>query len=351
MRRVGAKDLVESLPDSLRATRGSSPPRWLFHGGPKEQLEKNVQRGSISDRDWSQHIMNGDSMWSLPSWRKGFYGSKNPLSALVYGDFAADGGERPWLIAFKLRDGSRKPPRALSYAFGTLESKRFSSWLEKNAHRFGNASAAELIARLQASGDVDEDGRFLSLPRGDLGEKVKKTPNERLAEQILDAYLHDQQAHVVEDSQENWSWYVRQRDAIEEIVGEPAELLSIMSAPSFWKFEAGEKGLPSLVLIAAQVLAELPDVDDRALAKLKASVRAAFPKRPFGFDEILIGHYKAVLRIVDLYAELRDRSQHGAFEKALSDFMARSLRGHVKKLTQADLFAPLIDSLERAAKR
>jgi hypothetical protein len=287
--------------------------------------------------------MSGGSYWNLPPWRRGFYGTSNPLKALAYSDLAPGRGKAPWFVAFRIADKARDEHSVAPGYFASLKDPSFRRWLEQNAARFGFSSATALIRELESSGDILDDGRMVGFLRTYEGV-LEPSKNQAIVGRILDEFLDYEHIKTVEDTQEDNSWYVRKREAIDQIVGTPSDLLTLMKSAEFWKSEAGEQGLASGVLIAAQVLAELPSVDESDLEALKSALNEAMPKEPFGFDYIIIGHYAALIAIVDVFSKLREQGRTDAFRESVSQFIG-AIDGQIRKMTSADFFDPLLSML------
>jgi hypothetical protein len=306
-----------------RAKEGSTllPPETLFHLGPKDELLRNVRLGNISTRDWRTHVMGNRSSYVLQRWRKGLYGTGVPIEAMTYTQETVKRGKKPWLVMIVLRERYRQKEHVLGEM--TYDEPVFIDWLKNNYRRLGFESYAALRKECIQNGsfDVGRTGMF-DVNGPDSDEPMRA--DEGKGSLAVALAMRDWGIKIAyDDCIGGDNWYIRDRRAIEDILGAPEELLHLMTTDYYWKGRTAENGFYGIFSIPIQVLLDLPDVPEDTMLRMLAAIRDQTPRADAddGFDVAWIRPmWQAMAEIVERYIDCSRRGRLPQLRAILSAY-------------------------------
>lgn len=202
-------------------------PSKIYHYGKKEHLLDNVEEKTITKSVWKKHIMGDKSVYSLKKTRRGLYGT----GGVDTNNFASRGAE--WLMQISIKKECRSPERVIS--LNNLESNpRYISWSNQTKQKI-------------------EVKNFSNTCKTNMYEGYTLPECEEMVEQ----FLSDNKIAVILDHYINKSFYIRDRDCIENIEGSPNDWVDILSKKSeLWLTRCDSKQKEPLFALAVKAIAE-----------------------------------------------------------------------------------------------
>lgn len=201
--------LAPSLLNQCQAqAENASPPAFLMHIGNKSLLKGNALEGNIPQEAWDKYIMGSGTRYGLVPYRRGLYGSTNFDSIEKYGDFYFGQKKIPWLMMIHIKPECRDPKN-----YSNLhKDPRFSEWVIANIN--------ELIAN--ALECLHPEVRQMNLSCGHLliGNALADGSAENKCDRLIYRFLEENKIKIVEDGLEDSSWYIRDRNCIENITAD-----------------------------------------------------------------------------------------------------------------------------------
>lgn len=174
-------------------------PSRIYHFGKEEYVQKNVAAKNVPQEDWDKYIMGDITRFDLGYVRRGLYGTGG-LDTNNYGQK----GYRA-LMEISIKDECRKPERVVSLEEIEKDS-RFQAWFNKKKQPMSMESFAENCVL----------------------DYAKDYENKKCGK-IVGEFLEDAKIGVIYDHMSRKSFYIRDRNCIENIRGTPSDWIEIFS--------------------------------------------------------------------------------------------------------------------------
>jgi hypothetical protein len=195
--------ISQGIHEETRAPRGQ-----IFHYGKRSILLKNVSEGTIPLSDWNQFIMGNQTRFKLKRYRRGLYGTEFVEDADRFGDTTYD-----WVMEIRIKKECLKPSRASSL-IELPKSKKFKNW-------FGERK--EGLSLEVWSKKCFQNQKF---PKPEMFDEYRNPGevsdfSETVCEKVVADFYEDLRFAIIQDSAGdlNRSWYIRDRECIEKILG------------------------------------------------------------------------------------------------------------------------------------
>lgn len=187
-----------------------------------ENLKRDVEAHTVPQGDWDKYIMGEATRFDLVPFRRGLYGGETIGSVVGYGDTLLLKGAQPWFMAIQIKEECRQDQSVYSDSFVKLyDSEHFRSWLKTHpSPQMPNLSSVldRCFPIATSVGPDFRDAKFNFIDG-------RETPCDQLANR----FLTEENIKVVSDDAWADSWYVRDRNCIEDIRGTPSDILRIMA--------------------------------------------------------------------------------------------------------------------------
>lgn len=194
-------------------------PSRIYHYGREDVLSKNIPDRTIPQEDWDQYIMGEENLHGLKPERRGLYG-RAALSLWFM---------RESFIEISIKQECRNPKNVISLN-RLNENKDFINWFEKKKKiKKYDLSLKEISSKCYVKSQTDYQG---------FGPESCRV--------IINEFLEDKKVKIIQDSLVEKSFYIRDRDCIENIRGADQyhETLDILaSTPAFWIENCDEERL------------------------------------------------------------------------------------------------------------
>jgi hypothetical protein len=216
----------------------------LFHGGKRAYLEEDVRQKGISPEVWDKFIF-GKTNFDLPDYRKGLYGADDMGGTSLYTTYNLLAGQEPWVMLIKIKPSCAVNPGFYytDYTISQAKAKdasMFSKWF-LNKLNYADATSKQKIEL-----DMQECSKELIINNDPpvayriWNESIFYSMNKHSVEEqtqtlrctaYLNEFLLETKIKLVQDNVngEDGSWYIRDRNCIENISGTPDELFRAIS--------------------------------------------------------------------------------------------------------------------------
>ncbi|WPU65123.1 hypothetical protein [Peredibacter starrii] len=220
-------------------------PSRIYHFGKKEYVDKNIAAKTVPEADWDKYIMGDITRYDLGFVRRGLYGTGG-LDTNNYGH-----GEYQALMEITIKEECRKPERVFSL-HDLQKDSRFQEWFNKKKRSM----------KLEKFGEECQ----LWDPQGYDNKKCEK---------IVGEFLKDVNAGVIQDHIVSKSFYIRDRNCIENIRGTPSDWLEIFSnSPNLFIPRCnGYNKVYMLSALLSNVIQTVEPIPEATYVKLKENMR------------------------------------------------------------------------------
>lgn len=252
-------------------------PTRIYHFGKKEYVDKNIAAKTVPQADWDKFIMGDITRYDLGVVRRGLYGTGG-LDTNNYGH-----GEYQALMEITIKDECRKPERVVSLLELEKDS-RFQTWFSKKKRSM----------KLKEFGEECQ----IWMPKGYEHKKCEKLVSE---------FLKNSNFGVIQDHIESKSFYIRDRNCIENIRGTPSDWIEIFSnTPNLFVPRCRDYNkVYMLSALLSNVFQNAEPIPEETYAKLKENMRlSAGP-----VADILSSAFEAKVRC--------DKVENGGFKKTI----------------------------------
>lgn len=276
------------------------PTTW-YHAGSKATMmknisdsviakTKNIRDGAIGKEDWDKYIMGNNTRFSLPPWRRGFYGAESVMHAMIYMDdyFRSKKSDisnnptkvLPWLLLVHVNPACVAPGHVFDPGGATIDlsHSELALWLEEHFKDGGYANYEAMSKDcIRNRSQKQKDGSFKKVLSFDPGDQFA-VDEETGCMKLMQAYIVEKKFDVIVDRGElgppDGSWYVRERSCIEEFSGTADELFRIMQDAAFWASSMPQPALGSIIQLS-QVLAEAKTLTATGLDRVATAIKSA----------------------------------------------------------------------------
>lgn len=186
-----------------------TPAKKIYHFGRKEILFRNINAHTVPLEDWNEFIMGQGTRFSLKSFRRGLYGTEFLEDADKYGSSKFN-----WAMEIVLKDSCLSPEK-ISTLEHLSEQTVFRKWFERKNRdpKSGlNESWKEWIKVCFLSSGQPDPTRFSLYESSEPQE-------QNICEKVVEEYWNEMGIKILQDTLENRSWYIRDRNCIEDING------------------------------------------------------------------------------------------------------------------------------------
>lgn len=217
---------VEDIARRIRQQQPVVPSR-IYHYGKKANLLADAAADRIPGDAWNRFIMGNGGRFSLYPSRRGLYGTAG-IDTNGFGD-----DDHNWLIEIRLKKECREPEHVATFA-SLSDDPRFQKWFQD---RVGKEEMT-----------LDRFGRECTL-LGYLGWSSAK------CEKIVVRYLEENRIWIVQDTIIRKSFYIRNPECVETIVGDADEWLRLLpTSPHLWRTYCGSMQEHYLFGLVLQVM-------------------------------------------------------------------------------------------------
>lgn len=221
-------------------------PKAIYHFGKKTSMEENIKARSIPKAAWDKFIMGDKTTYPLQPNRRGLYGTAG-IDTNHYGS-----KNDSWMIEVHIKEECRKPQNVVSIE-NLPKSPRFLQWFETQSNAKKLFATPQDFAKKCFHGNGEPHGGF----HGKFSD-----PN---CERLIDFYLENSNVKVIQDHLISKSFYIRDRNCIENILGTPEEIVAIALKREFlWMTLCASKGAKDFAIIVEQALRESREVYPQA---------------------------------------------------------------------------------------
>ena len=317
---IGSKPiflLFLSLITAVAAANDSTqdlPPKVIFHVGNKVHLLENAKFGNVPQAAWDQFIMGKETRYGLVPYRRGLYGSDKLDSLELYGNLYIGTPQIPWFMEIHIKDECRNPKVVTSI----FDDRKYHKWLLANA---------DYIIK-----NANQCLNMLATDCDDLLTGFKDVANgaeENACDAFLGKYLLESGSKIVKDTGWRSSWYIRDRDCIENIKASPKDVLRALSEISWdWAsrkttYSASNGYGMSTFAILVDALASSNSVDKKILEKLRqktenSDIRISFHSEPPRNNPSWVREIAPVF--IDAYDRCSKKSQLKEFKILAAEF-------------------------------
>ena len=180
-------------------------PKVIYHWGKKKYMLQNIENGNISKDAWDKYIMGDITRYGLGKIRKGFYGT----STIIYNGFASESYN--WINEIHIKEECRKPKNVISLV-SLYKNSRFIKWAKMNAVDL-NFYKQECFSKAGGDPKMRYKGHFTNSK----------------CEKITFNFLKESDVKVIQDHVIKTAWYIRDRNCISDIRGNPKDIMEILS--------------------------------------------------------------------------------------------------------------------------
>ena len=203
----------------------------LFHAGPREYIQKNIETHAISQQDLDQFIMpksGNKSNFGLVEYREGLYGAEQISEVGIYSFYQMQNGREPQIMMIEVDPHCVDQKFQSSYEYEPVSPENiFSVWVQKNNKNYQNEDK-NILNRCRSI--LSPSGRSVWKQ----GQPYADAPaiegeDDRLCQKVLNDFLTDQNIKVISDTANDTSWYIRDRSCVKNISGTADDLLKAIA--------------------------------------------------------------------------------------------------------------------------
>lgn len=195
------------------------PAGSIYHFGKKEILMKDVEANQVPTDAWEKFIMGDETRFRLKPFRRGLYGTEYLEDADKFGSDIYN-----WIIEIQIKSECRLP-KYVGTIDGLAAQSKFKKW----------------YGRKQSAKTIEEWTKLCFLSSGqsnsamfDFYESNSNEQNE--CESVVSQYWTENDVRVVQDTMITRSWYIRDRNCIENIRGSNFYLADrFLVEPKLWE--------------------------------------------------------------------------------------------------------------------
>jgi len=203
----------------------SEAPVYLFHAGAHATLLEDVTARTIPAKAWDTFIF-GKTGFDLPQYRKGLYGAEDISATSLYSSYNFLSGVEPWVIAIRLKKSCRSEEAAFN-SDTTIDFNRpqrpFEKWYLAHREKYRNLEKLCLNMTTAEQGNWEEGAPYNVSTADPLTQR-----QTRLCGNVISDFLEDLKIKIVLDVANDKSWYVRDRNCIDSVLGTPNELFNLI---------------------------------------------------------------------------------------------------------------------------